>query len=148
MKKFLLGVLVLCLMSCLDDDSENADLCTEVFCGEVQDGRINLAIYNNTSVDFEEFIWNVGGQIDTVYVLSNNQFSCWFNLDSLHANYVYAVGISEEVTYSSDTVFLNNTASLESAFEGNYKLDIIRNRQTEKLTFSLFEGYNGDCIYF
>jgi hypothetical protein len=148
MRKLFSILLVLILMSCLDEDFANEDLCTEVFCGEILDDKVNLAVYNNTSLDFDEFTWSIGGQVDTVYVLANNQFSCWINLDSMHAKYVYAEGVSEEIAYTSDTVYLNNELASKTVFAGSYKLDIIRNQSNQKLTFSLFEGYEGDCIYF
>jgi len=146
MKYVFSAILLALIWSCADFDEDNADLCTQVFCGEIEPDKVNFTVYNTTALDFEEFIVSVGGQVDTIFVLNNNQFTCWANLDSLYTNYIYASGISEGQVYESDTIVLSNDASLSAAYSGNFKLDVVRITNTRGLTFSLFEGFDGDCI--
>jgi len=147
MKKIIVVLLVLFLCSCMDADFTNTDLCVNVNCGTQESGLVNLAVYNNTAIDFEQLIWSIGGQVDTVFVLSFDQFSCWRNYDSLNNNYIYAEGIYKDQIFSSDTLFIEDSL-VDTVRSGSYRLNISRNIENEELFFSLEAGYNGDCVAF
>jgi hypothetical protein len=147
MKKVTVVLLVLFLFSCMDADFDNEDLCTYVSCGEPVDDQVNLAVFNNTSIDFESLVWSIGGQVDTVFVLSFDQFSCWRNYDSLNTSYIYAEGLSLEQEFTSDTLFIDE-AIVDTVNTGSYRLTISRNLSSEELFFSLEAGYDGGCVAF
>ncbi|MFT4741888.1 MAG: hypothetical protein ACI9XJ_002728, partial [Marivirga sp.] len=96
MKKNFAALLILLLASCMDADFENQDLCASFICGEPMLEQVNITVYNNTSVDFEEIIWSIGGKVDTINVLAFDQFSCWVNYDTVQTNYIFAHGIADD----------------------------------------------------
>lgn len=146
MKKLIIALVVLILGACMDADFVNEDLCTSTRCGEPIQNQVNITVYNNTSVDFEQLIWSMGGEIDTINVLAFDQFSCWKNYDTINMTYVFANGILGESSYLSDTLFFDATIA-DTITSGNYKLTINLVKDT-KLGLDVEEGYGGECVSF
>jgi hypothetical protein len=144
MKKKFTAILILVCSSCMDADFENQDLCASVICGEPIQEQVNVTVYNNTSVDFEEIIWSIGGKVDTINVLAFDQFSCWVNYDTIYAAYIVAHATSDDTTYKSDSLF-TNSAILDTVTTGNYLIRLTLS-DGEKLALSLVENYGGECI--
>lgn len=126
------------------DDANEDNLCVSVFCGEVLDDKVNITIYNDTEIDFDEFIWNIGATTDTIEVLPLKQFNCWRNYDSLSTAYFYVEGISGKEVYKMDTIWVDSTDI--SLFEsGKFALEIYRTDRSNKLNTLFIENFNEDC---
>jgi hypothetical protein len=144
MKKNFAALLILLLASCMDADFENQDLCASFICGEPMLEQVNITVYNNTSVDFEEIIWSIGGKVDTINVLAFDQFSCWVNYDTVQTNYIFAHGIADDTVYISDSLFIDTTIA-DTITAGNYLIRLTL-AASDKLAFSLVENYSVECI--
>ncbi|MFQ3214476.1 MAG: hypothetical protein ACI9C9_002015 [Marivirga sp.] len=144
MKKNFAALLILLLASCMDADFENQDLCASFICGEPMLEQVNITVYNNTSVDFEEIIWSIGGKVDTINVLAFDQFSCWVNYDTVQTNYIFAHGIADDSVYISDSLFIDTTIA-DTITAGNYLIRLTL-AASDKLAFSLVENYSVECI--
>lgn len=131
----------------MDADYTNQDLCTFVTCGELMQDKVNITVYNNTDIDFDTLYWSIGGQSDTINVLAFDQFSCWKNFDSLSTAYLYAEGVSFGDRYFSDTVYLD-VDRVDTVNDGNYRLTVYQVNGGAELSFSLYEGYDGQCVSF
>lgn len=128
----------------MDADFENQDLCASFICGEPMLEQVNITVYNNTSVDFEEIIWSIGGKVDTINVLAFDQFSCWVNYDTVQTNYIFAHGIADDSVYISDSLFIDTTIA-DTITAGNYLIRLTL-AASDKLAFSLVENYSVECI--
>lgn len=128
----------------MDADFENQDLCASFICGEPMLEQVNITVYNNTSVDFEEIIWSIGGKVDTINVLAFDQFSCWVNYDTVQTNYIFAHGIADDTVYISDSLFIDTTIA-DTITAGNYLIRLTL-AASDKLAFSLVENYSVECI--
>lgn len=144
MKYFFIVLMLLSFIACSDLDEDNRDLCVSVFCGEIDPDKVNFTVYNDTNIDFDLFIWDVGGTKDTVELFSLKQYTCWYNYDSLNTTYFYAYGVSGNNKYALDTLQMNNefVRHLES---GNYALEIYRDGTSGRLSHLLIDNYSGEC---
>lgn len=127
----------------MEDDDKN-NLCVSVFCGDVILDKVNITVYNDTEIDFDEFIWNIGTTVDTINVLPLKQFTCWKNYDSLTANYFYVIGVSGTQTFKMDTLWIDS-ASVESYQSGKFALEIYRSDRSNQLNTLFVEDFNEDC---
>ena len=108
MRKIFISFFIVLVASCMNADFENQDLCTYVICGEQIQEKVNITVYNNAEVDFEQIIWSLSGQVDTINVLAFDQFSCWVNYESIQTAYLFAHGFSSGNDYLSDTYTLTH----------------------------------------
>jgi len=142
--KYFLSVLFVLIFAfgCMDLDDASQDLCIPVICGNTQVDKVNLAVYNDSGIDFDSFYFDIGGEADSTGFLPLQQYTCWYNFDTLRTDYFIASGISEEDSFHSDTVWLNSEA--KSYTRGIYVLEILRS-DDNKLTFEFLEEFEGDC---
>jgi hypothetical protein len=129
----------------MEMEDANQDLCVSPFCGDVIADKVNVTVYNDTEIDFDEFIWNIGGTIDTIKVLPLKQFTCWRNYDSLKTSYFYAIGVSGNQTYEMDSIWIDSN-DMKSFRQGKVSLEIYRpSVNSNQLEYLFIENFNGDC---
>ncbi|GAA5022804.1 hypothetical protein GCM10011506_00190 [Marivirga lumbricoides] len=147
MKYILIILLLISFVSCSEFDEDNKDLCVSVFCGEIDANQVNFTVYNNTNIDFDIFIWDVGGTKDTVELFSLKQYTCWYNYDSLNTAYIYAYGESGNNKYALDTLMMDQDF-VRNLTKGNYALEIYRDGSSGNLSHLLIDNYSGECREF
>jgi len=123
-------------------DEVNQDLCIPVICGSTQPAKVNLAVYNDSGVDFDSFYFDVGGESDSTGFLPLQQYTCWYNFDTLNTTYFVAAGKSQSLLFKSDTLWLNTDAEVYN--NGVYVLEILRS-DDNKLSFEFLEEFEGQC---
>ena len=121
----------------------NDSLCVSVICGDLNESDANFTVYNDTEIDFEEFVFDVGGKRDSINFLPLKQFTCWFNYDTLSTTYIVAQGLSENLIYASDTIWFE--ADSQKYVSGIYVLEVYREQRNQKLSFHFMDEYTGDC---
>lgn len=142
--KYFLSILFVLFFAfgCMDSDQFNQDLCIPVICGDTQTDKVNLTIYNDSGIDFDSFYFDIGGESDSTGFLPLQQYTCWYNFDTLNTEYFIASGISQNVFFHSDTLWLG--AATETYTKGLYVLEILR-KDDNKLTFEFLEEFDGGC---
>jgi len=142
--KYFLSILILSFLafSCMDLDEVNQDLCIPVICGTTNSDKVNFTVYNDSGIDFDSFYFDIGGESDSTGFLPLQQYTCWYNYDTLNTSYFVASGISENEYFHSDTLWLNSEA--ETYTDGIYVLEILRSDDNE-LTLEFLEEFEGDC---
>lgn len=142
--KYFLSILFVLFFAfgCMDLDEVNQDLCIPVICGNTHTDKVNFTIYNDSGVDFDSFYFDIGGESDSTGFLPLQQYTCWYNFDTLNTEYFVASGISENDSFQSDTLWLGSDAETYSS--GIYVLEILRS-DDDKLTFDFLEEFEGDC---
>lgn len=126
----------------MDLDDASQDLCIPVICGTTQTDKVSLAIYNDSGIDFDSLYFDIGGQSDSSGFLPLQQYTCWYNFDSLNTEYFIATGFSENNTFNSDTLWLGSES--EIYMNGVYVLEIIRS-DDDHLSFAFLEQFDGEC---
>jgi hypothetical protein len=143
MKYFLSILFVLFFtVGCMELDDANQDLCIPVVCGSTQANKVNLAIYNDSGIDFDSFYFDISGASDSTGFLPLQQYTCWYNFESLNTEYFVASGISENVSYTSDTLWLNSASEIYTS--GLYVLEILQSDDST-LSFEFNEEFDGQC---
>ncbi|WKK74479.1 hypothetical protein QYS49_22470 [Marivirga salinae] len=142
--KYILPILFISIVAfgCMDMDDASQDLCIPVICGSTQADKVSLAIYNGSGIDFDSFYFDIGGQSDSTGFLPLQQYTCWYNYDTLNTEYFIASGISENVSFTSDTLWLESES--EKFTSGVYVLEILRS-DDNKLSFDFLEEFDGGC---
>lgn len=140
---FSLFILISVSWACSDFEQMNQDLCIPVVCGEVENTEANLALFNDSGVDFDTFYYDIGGHQDSVGFFPLQQYTCWINLDTINTEYVVARGLSNNVVYQSDTLWMEENA--ETFSRGIYVLEIYMYEQNNQLEFQFVEDYTGEC---
>ncbi len=142
--KYILSILFISIVAfgCMDMDDASQDLCIPVICGSTQVDKVSLAIYNDSGIDFDSFYFDIGGQSDSTGFLPLQQYTCWYNFDTLNTEYFIASGISENVSFNSDTLWLDSES--EKFTSGVYVLEILRS-DDKKLSFDFLEEFDGGC---
>lgn len=140
---FSLFLLIIVSSSCMDLDQINQDLCIPVVCGDIQNSKANLALFNDSGVDFDTLFYDIGGQKDSVGFFPLKQYTCWINLDTLNTEYFLAKGISDKVIFQSDTLWMHQNAEIFTS--GVYVLEIYRAEADNSLTLQFVEDYSGEC---
>ena len=147
MKYFFIVLALLTFASCSEFDEDSKDLCVSVFCGEIDPNQVNFTVYNDTNIDFDLFIWDVGGTKDTVELFSLKQYTCWYNYDSLNTSYIYVYGESGNTKYALDTLEMDQDL-VRHLTRGNYALEIYRDGNSRNLSHFLVDNYSGECREF
>ncbi|ADR20290.1 hypothetical protein MATR_20930 [Marivirga tractuosa] len=142
--KYFLSILFVSFLafSCMDLDDTSQDLCIPVICGNTQNDKVNFTVYNDSGIDFDSFYFDISGESDSTGFLPLQQYTCWYNFDTLNTTYFVASGISEDESFHSDTLWLNS--SNETYTSGIYVLEVLRS-DDDKLTFDFKEEFEGDC---
>ena len=140
---FTLLVISAFVFSCSELELGNEDLCTPVVCGEILNDKVNLAIYNDSGVDFDVLYYDIGGQSDSIDFFPLKQYTCWINVDTLKIEYYLAKGISENEVFESDTLWMQSNAEILTS--GIYVLEIYQAEIDNKLVFQFVDNYSGEC---
>lgn len=127
----------------MDMDQINQDLCIPVVCGEIQNNKANLALFNDSGVDFDVLYYDISGQSDSIGFFPLKQYTCWINIDSLNTDYFIAKGLSDNQVYKSDTLWLNQNS--EAYTSGVFVLEIYHSNIDNKLNLQFVEDYSGEC---
>lgn len=125
----------------MDLDQANEDLCVPIICGKIDNQQVNLAIYNDTGIDFDSFYFDIGGTSDSVGFLPLQQYSCWYNFETLNTEYFLASAVSEGKVFKSDTVWRTDDAKFFN--KGVFVVEVTK--IDEQFFFDFVEEYNGDC---
>lgn len=143
--KYIFSFLFLILVSfaCSDFEQLNQDICIPVVCGEVQNSKANLALFNDSGVDFDSFYYDIGGHQDSVGFFPLQQYTCWINMDTINTEYILAKGISSNIVYQSDTLWMDSNAQTFS--QGVFVLEIYMYENNNKLDLQFVEDYTGEC---
>ncbi|WP_375577996.1 hypothetical protein ABWH96_13180 [Marivirga tractuosa] len=143
--KYILSLLVLILISfsCSDMELTSQDLCIPVVCGKLENNDVNLALYNDSGVDFDALYYDIGGQNDSVGFFPLKQYTCWINLDTLKTDYFLARGISDDIVFQSDTLWMQQKAKILTS--GVYVLEIYKEESNNELYLQFVEDYSGEC---
>ncbi len=143
MKNFLSILFVLIFtFGCMNLDDASHDLCIPVICGDIEADEVSLAIYNGSGIDFDTFYFDIGGESDSTGFFPLQQYTCWYNFDTLNTEYFVASGVSENNTFQSDTLWLDSDSEIYT--KGTYVLEILRS-DDDKLFFDFLEELEGDC---
>jgi hypothetical protein len=140
---FSFSILILVSIACSDFEQLNQDLCIPVVCGEVQNNKANLALFNDSGVDFDTFYYDIGGHQDSVGFFPLQQYTCWINMDTINTEYVLAKGISNNIVFQSDTLWMG--ANAQTFSQGVFVLEIYMFEDNNKLEFEFVEDYTGEC---
>lgn len=140
---FTFSILIFLSIACSDFEQLNQDLCIPVACGEIENTKVNLALFNDSGVDFDSLYFDIGGQKDSIGFFPLQQYTCWINLDSLTTEYFFAVGSSDQNIFKSDTLWLDENA--EIFITGLFVLEIYRFEPENKLEFQFVEDYTEEC---
>jgi hypothetical protein len=140
---FTFSILILLLLSCSDFEQSNQELCIPVACGEIQNGKANLALFNDSGIDFDTFYYDIGGHQDSLGFFPLQQYTCWNNIDTLNTEYIVAKAVSNDMIYESDTLWTEPNARTLS--EGVFVLEIFLLQSEKKLEFQFVEDYTGEC---
>ncbi len=127
----------------MDMDQVSQDLCIPVVCGDIQSKKANLALFNDSGVDFDALYYDIGGQKDSVGFFPLKQYTCWINLDTLNTEYFLAEGISDNIIYQSDTLWMHEDAEIFTS--GVFVLEIYKAETDNTLTLEFVEDYSGEC---
>ncbi|WKV11671.1 hypothetical protein [Marivirga harenae] len=140
---FTFSILVLVSIACSDFEQLNEDLCIPVVCGEIHNSDANLALFNDSGVDFDTFYYDIGGYQDSVGFFPLQQYTCWINIDTISTEYILAQGISDNIVYQSDTLWMD--ANAQTFAQGVFVLEIFMIDSDNKLEFQFVEDYTGEC---
>lgn len=143
--KYIFSFLFLIIVSvaCSDFEQLNQDLCIPVVCGEVQNSKANLALFNDSGVDFDTFYYDIGGHQDSVGFFPLQQYTCWINMDTINTEYILAKGISNNIVYQSDTLWMGSNA--QSFSQGVFVMEIFMFEDNNELDLQFVEDYTGEC---
>ncbi|MGJ3236170.1 hypothetical protein [Marivirga sp.] len=143
--KYIFSFLFLIIVSvaCSDFEQLNQDLCIPVVCGEVQNSKANLALFNDSGVDFDTFYYDIGGHQDSVGFFPLQQYTCWINMDTINTEYILAKGISNNIVYQSDTLWMGSNAQTFS--QGVFVMEIFMFEDNNELDLQFVEDYTGEC---
>ncbi|SMG15799.1 hypothetical protein SAMN05661096_00809 [Marivirga sericea] len=139
----LVGMLILCLSCSEIEMTPNQDLCTPIVCGEIQNNDVNLALFNDSGIDFDTLYYDIGGQSDSIGFFPLNQYTCWINLDTLNTEYFLALGVSDSQVFRSDTLWMQQNSEMFTT--GVFVLEIYRMESSDKLDLDFVEDYSGEC---
>jgi hypothetical protein len=140
---FTFSIIILLLLACSDFEQLNQDLCIPVVCGEVQNSKANLALFNDSGVDFDTFYYDIGGHQDSVGFFPLQQYTCWINMDTINTEYILAKGISNNIVYQSDTLWMGSNA--QSFSQGVFVMEIFMFGDNNELDLQFVEDYTGEC---
>ncbi len=144
MKYIFISFLVFSLFSCSEMEDANQDICIPIFCGDVINDQVNLTIYNDTGIDFDEFYWDIGGTTDSLEFFPLEQFACWTNHESLTNSYFYAKGKSGNAIFELDTIRVDSV-DIRTIKTGNFALEVYRVDDSNNLFSVLIDDYSGEC---
>jgi hypothetical protein len=144
--KYIFSFIAMLLLSFSCSEMEmtpNQDLCTPIVCGEIQNNNVNIALFNDSGVDFDALYYDIGGQYDSIGFFPLKQYTCWINLDTLNTEYFLAKGVSGNEVFQSDTLWMQQNSEVFTS--GVFILEIYKNESDDSLDLDFVEDYSGEC---